>query len=178
MKVLILRTFAHTRIWESDKIQCTFEITQLENMIYSWEPDYSNFLIDNFRFALGIYTDKYFSFNIPPLYTPAYQNTNEEQIISLLKLRPYGGTSKFTNVLDRGTIQVFYNFMFKLWNDPSKVLMSQIDNSLIQEKKLELKSIYGDVPNTKFDPLSFSLEENSVLKILENNNIVIDVNRI
>ena len=40
MRVLILRTFMHQRVWEAERELCTFESTQWEELIKKWEPGY------------------------------------------------------------------------------------------------------------------------------------------
>jgi len=167
MKILILRTFAHSRVWEKERNHCEFEESQLTYMINAWEPNYSDFKITDFRCALGIYTDKFFYYpsnRVIPI-------TKEEQIISLLKLNSYRNTSNFTNI-NNDTLQVYYKFKGKLWNDPNIKLMNDIDEDLIIAKKNELEIKFGNVPYTKFKyPLSFSLDEDIVIQTLKKNGI-------
>ena len=85
MRVLILRTFAHTFIWEYSINHCKYYKTQLLNIL-DWEPDYKHFKTNQFSYALGIYMDMYFSYETRHTNTIVYQGTDNEQIISILKL--------------------------------------------------------------------------------------------
>jgi|TARA_B100001971_G_C18177479_1_gene530748 hypothetical protein len=184
MRVLILRTFAHTLVWDGYK-QCTYFRNQLEKDILSWEPGYLNFRFEQFRYALGIYIKKYFTYKTST-NNVVFWNTTNEQAITLLKLMPYKDTSSFMNYSkDRKEVVVHYQYKGKLWKKPDRKLMNKIDESFIEEKMNELQSISGAVPMTSwmelsllssfnkevFYPLSFSLDEKVVKKVLEEFNI-------
>ena len=84
MKILILRTFAHSLVWENTKNHCEFEISQMDNMIYKWEPNYANLEISDFSYALGIYTHKYFNYRPRyPKAKPVFQNSENDKLIYL-----------------------------------------------------------------------------------------------
>ena len=101
MKILILRTFAHSLVWENTRNHCEFERSQLENMIYEWEPDYRDFRLDEFAYALGIYTYKYFTYRTFRTNEPVFLGSENEQIISYLKLD--------TNIINDNFIIAFTN---------------------------------------------------------------------
>ena len=175
MKTLILRTMAHSRIWEYENSHCYYDYGQLNNMILSWEPNYANFSVENFDYIFGIYTKKYFQPSRFGRYS--YNGTKEENAISLMKPRTFDGTKKFVR-FDNGRMFILYKFEKKLWTDVKmKPLMFSIDNALISSKINELKRLY----RTKYMwPLSFSLESNTVKKIFLlhgldlNNNCIIE----
>lgn len=180
MRVLILRTFVHTLIWESGYNHCTYYKNELEDDILCWEPDFLDFNIKQFRYALGVYMGKYFSY-VTSTNNVVFQNTENEQIISLLKLIPYVDTSSFINYLkDKKDVEVYYEYIGKLWKEPDRELMSKIDQSLIREKIKELKNNHGAIPMPSsielslrsssseevYYPLSFSLDELVVESVL------------
>ena len=76
---------AHSRIWERENSHCYYENAQLHNMILAWEPHFNEFPINDFDYALGVYTQNYFKSTrygrVP------YTGTPEECSISLLQLR-------------------------------------------------------------------------------------------
>ena len=130
-------------------------------MILSWEPNYTNFSVDNFDYALGIYSLKYFQ---PSQYGRySYQGTPGKNSISLLKPRVFEGTKNFTR-FENNRMFIFYNFDKKLWDDVNrKNLMFSIDNALIAAK---IKELQGFARTKYMWPLSFSLETNTVKNIL------------
>jgi len=184
MKVLILRTFAHTLIWDGYN-KCSFFKNQLERDILCWEPDYLGFKIEQFGYALGIYVKKYFTYKTRT-NNIVFWNTENEQNISLLKLIPYKNSSRFFNYSKSNKeVKVYYKYMGKLFKKPDKNLMNKIDESFIEEKKNELQSVHGGIPMTSWMessllssyskeviyPLSFSLDEKVVEKVLGKFNI-------
>lgn len=140
MRVLILRTFAHSRVWEQERNKCEFEDSQLTNMINSWEPDFKSYKVDDISFALGIYTDKYFRF-IDIYGNRSFQNTIEENSISLLETR--GNIDNYFSYYDdeKQKMYVKYFFVKKLWKTNDNSLMLKIDGQLIEAKKQELLTI-------------------------------------
>ncbi len=173
--VLVLRTFAHSNVWEGIQEACNFETSQLEGMIYEWEPDYNKFKINDFHYALGIYTEKYFTHRTFIANNPVYQGSENEQIISLLRLEPYNKTNSFVHELNDGSLQVYYSFVKKLWDKTDRLLMSNIDTKFINEKRNELLKNIGRVPATEFIPLSFSLDEEIVNNVLTDKGVKIDL---
>lgn len=172
MKVLILRTIAHTNVWEGIKDYCVFDMGRFDQtkMIYCWEPHFAFFEISDFSYALGIYTAKYFNYKIEN--QKVFKESCNEQIISVLKLKLYPRSSKFFRIDEKNKcLYIYYEFTQKLWDNPNQDLMNKIDQILIEAKQIELKIKYGKVPATNFPPLLFSLELNVVNKILEQNKI-------
>ena len=159
---------AHSRIWERENQSCYYERGQLDNMILSWEPEYTELTINDFDYALGIYTEKYFT---PSFYGRiAYTGTPDENSISLLKLKNDEPGSNFT-LMNNGRLIVLYNFERKLWNGNNRQLMHQIDNDIINEKLQE----FAQVPLTTYRwPLSFSIDSELVNEILCNHDLTLD----
>ena len=134
-------------------------------MILNWEPDYLNFSIEDFDYALGIYTDKYFR-GFGRFRRSSFGGTVEETSISLLNPKAIANSKNFVDNLGY-RFNVNFSFEKKLWNDGNTLRMLQIDASLIQAKLLELTQRYGRAPNTLFRwPLSFSVEANTVQEVL------------
>mgnify|MGYP001177044837 CR=1 len=168
MRVLILRTFAHTFIWEYSINHCKYYKTQLLNIL-DWEPDYKHFKTKEFSCALGIYMDMYFSYETRHTNTIVYQGTDNEQIISILKLNSFSNSSSFINCdKNLGDVEVYYKYLDKLWKKPNRSMMKEIDQSLITEKMKDVENIKGAVslPPSGYFPLSFSLDEKVVKKVL------------
>jgi hypothetical protein len=59
MPILILRTFAHNRIWEIGETMCHYEELAYE-IITAWEPNIANYTLDEIEYGIGIYTRQYF----------------------------------------------------------------------------------------------------------------------
>ncbi len=90
MKTLILRTFAHPNIWEGQESSCHFEFAQ-KDQILEWEPNFLQFIIDDFEKALSIYSEKYFSGYYEKntgTRKIAYTGSPNERIISELVISP------------------------------------------------------------------------------------------
>lgn len=168
MKTLILRTIYHTNVWENDKQKCSFEKSQLENMILNWEPDYFEIGEEDVNFALGIYAPKYFlkSFwgKVP------FSGSNGEQIISILKPINFEKTNKIVfndkSEVDNPFARLSFNYVSKLYDKPDKSLMLKIDNDLCMAKVNLLKSTSGKVDTEYQYPLSFLLPSEIVFNIL------------
>ena len=159
---------AHSRIWERENQSCYYEKGQLDNMILAWEPEYAGLSINDFDYALGIYTDRYFT----PSYNGrlAYTGTQDESSISLLKVRDNITRDNFT-YMNNGRLIVLYDFEKKLWDGENRQLMNQIDNELINAKLQE----FAQVPWTTYRwPLSFSIESEAVKEIFDNRGLVLE----
>ena len=161
---------AHSRIWESGSTYCFYQPKQLMGMILNWEPDYLNFSTENFDYALGIYTDKYFS-GFGKYRRSSFGGTVGETSISLLNPKATANSSNFVD--NSGyRFNVHFSYEKKLWNDGNALRMLQIDAALIQAKLLELTQRYGRAPNTLFRwPLSFSVETNAVQAVLSRHGV-------
>lgn len=172
MNILILRTFAETNIWEDRRDSCQFFKRRFDQtqMIYKWEPKYTLFDVKEFGFALGIYTNKYFNYQAPGVNRPVFRGSDNEQIISILKLKSINET-KFYRIDKDENLHIYFSFIKKMWDKPDRTLMNKIDEMLIYAKKIELNKKYGNVPYTSYTPLSFTLELEIVEDILLKNNI-------
>lgn len=168
MKTLILRTFAHSNIWEGNEEICHFEIEQ-EDQILEWEPGYLSFKTGDFNRAIGIYIEKYFkgyfSRKEKKIVYPDSGSINE-RIISELELYSVNNNLSFPFYDLKNRICVPIKFVKKLWTNPNKELMLKIDHNLIQAKMEELRKNNNSFIEPKYKPLSFSLESGIVDNIL------------
>ena len=172
MKTLILRTFAHTKIWEGIEPMCHFEHAQ-KRQILEWEPDYLKLRKEDIDRAIGIYTEKYFS----GYYTAhsgsviiADSGSDNEKIISELRV-----VDKINSPLpfldNQNRICLNMELINKIWSNLNKDLMLRIDEKLINAKMEELKNRGETVRSSPFKPLSFCLDSETVNFILNNTNI-------
>ena len=174
MRVLILRTFMHQRVWEAERELCTFESTQWEELIKKWEPGYLSLSIEDISLALGIYTRKYFEpFPTRHRDEPVFSGSQEEQNISILKLTGSGG-SKLLARKSRGFVVVNYDFAEKLFKQPDQELMIRIDESLLNAKMCEMSKTFDSIPNTEYPPLSFTLDWSTVKDVIDNEFMNLD----
>ena len=136
-------------------------------MILNWEPNYLNFSTRDFDYALGIYSDKYFT-GFGRYRRMSFKGTIEETSISLLKTRSLDNKNSFINNVGY-RFNVNYSFDKKLWHDGNALRMIQIDMALIQAKLIELRRTNGYVPNTLYRwPLSYSLNVETARVVLNN----------
>lgn len=154
MKVLVLRTFAHQKVWD-ERTRCEYEPFQSE-LITQWDPSYLDNEGQDIAYALGIYTYDYFHRKryygkLPPAFT----GTSEEQVPSVLSLR-VEGDEKIARLGASGALYLKYEFTQKLWREANQSLMFELDNSLLGLKRKEI-SIH-----TPYPALSFSLEQEKV----------------
>ena len=151
---------AHSRIWERENQSCYYEKGQLDNMILAWEPGYTELSINDFDFALGIYTEKYFT---PSFYgRVAYSHTIEENSISLLNLRSIEPDGYFS-FINGERLTVHYEFNRKLWEGNNRQLMHQVDMDIINAKMQE----FDHTPRTTYNwPLSFTVNTENMRRIL------------
>jgi len=136
MRVLILRTFAHSKVWD-DRNSCEYEAFQRQ-LIEQWDPGYQEFNRDNFVYGIGLYIHKYFTHK--QLYggkESAFKGTDEEQIPSVLRLR---GDESGSIVMERGlgSFWIEYELDRKLWKKPDRALMTKLDDALIRCKRQEI----------------------------------------
>jgi hypothetical protein len=134
-------------------------------MILAWEPGYTELSINDFDYALGIYSYRYFT---PSYYGRlAFSGTQDESSISLLKLRKNVPGDNFSYI-NNGRLIVLYDFEKKIWDGENRQLMNQIDNELINKKLQE----FDQVPRTRyFWPLSFSIESDAAREVLGNHGL-------
>ena len=160
MKILILRTIAHTEIWENDKASCYFP-NYIYNDIKTWEPGLININLDQAMFAIGIYASRYFSF-ISKSGRPSFNNSIEETQPSLLKLQPiYQGSSDFMQEQD-GMLRCHYRFV-KKFSEFDQQKMHELDRQLLIIKK---QQIGNTAQRTRYDSLCFSLDYRTVENLL------------
>jgi hypothetical protein len=162
-RVLILRTFAHTRVWD-DRNQCTYEFGQASK-IYQWEPNYGNLKSNQIEFAVGIYMPQYFTYS--GTYgkpRPVFAGTVEEQIPSLIQLN--GRSNKPFVRKDEGddAILIKYEVVKKLWSEPDRKVMRKLNWLLLEKKIQEVNKAGIEVDtNERYKPLSFTLKHDHVL---------------
>ena len=159
MRALILRTFSHNRIWEADKIECTFGFLSFVDqikLIRDIEPNILQYLVSDFDFAVGIYISKYFT------YKNVWSKTPEEESISLMSLR---GTANgtFARLTTDNQLQISYNFKKKIPGSRNQMF-------LLDSKLTTLKSTLENPNSLKFKyfPLCFSLDATLVIDEMEN----------
>ena len=165
-RVLILRTFAHTKVWD-DRDVCSYEGDQAAK-IHDWEPTFREVERTDIDFALGVYTEKYFTY-IPRYGNtgPVYAGTEEEEIPSIIQIT--SGDDQPTLVRDGWSIVAFkYKVVQKLWSRSNRALMNRLDNLLIEQMVRQVKQAGIDVnTNDPYRPLSFTLDRKKVLEIMK-----------
>jgi len=65
MRILIMRTIAHNKIWEGSERTCHYENQNYE-YIKIWEPNIINHNLDQIKYGIGIYTIYYFNYGSSP----------------------------------------------------------------------------------------------------------------
>lgn len=137
-RILILRTFAHTRIWEGTEPTCKYDGKALD-LISSWEPGLLRYTLYDVPIALGIYTEMYFRY-INRSGSPAYNGSPEEEQISILTPRQiYEGSRSFGTYLARHDfmgIEIAFDFRgkFQGW---TRQQMIHFDKNLVRAKREE-----------------------------------------
>jgi hypothetical protein len=159
MRVLILRTFAHEKVWD-DRSWCEYEPFQA-GLITAWDNKYLGLKGKQIEYTIGVYTWDYFyrtkKYGMKP---HAFMGTNEEQIPSIVKLCAEPD-ELFSTCTNRQSIVIKYEFERKLWKKPNKELMFKLDKSLLGLKQKELGV------HTEYPALSFTLEVGKVDTILD-----------
>ncbi len=150
MRILIMRTIAHNKIWEGIERTCHYENQNYE-YIKVWEPGIINHTLDQIRYGIGIYTRYYFDY-VSFAGIKASTDTIQETQPSLLNLKSiYGNSSSF--IEDKsGVIRIAFE-LNKKYDEFNKAKMFELDDKIISLKKNES----GYKPNTLFDSLCFSL---------------------
>jgi hypothetical protein len=161
MKILILRTIAHNRIWEGIQPSCHYEELSYD-IIKKWEPNIVEHPLNQISYGIGIYTHKYYSYGPPK----AYSETPEEHHPSLLKLEPISANSIYYGEENSNpdNIKIAFSFIKKIF-EVDQMKMISIDNLLIKEKMCELNI---NRIHTRFPSLCFTLDEGSVKNIFNN----------
>ena len=123
-KILILRTFQAPKVWEPHQgiefVSATYRQSSYFDQILKWEPDYSLLTTKDIAYAIGIYTEKYFSsLSVNPAaggVEATYKGTsgeNQPSIIDMMSIPSMLGAYKFMNI-DRRGIYFFYRVKRKL----------------------------------------------------------------
>ena len=161
MRTLILRTIAHSRVWEGDRPRCFYDGRSYET-INTWEPDLSIYTIEEIQYGIGIYASPYYTYKS---YSGviACTGTEEENKPSLLQLNPIDhGDNRFSK--DNGSrIDINFSFIGKYLSF-NRETMAALDSRLIESKYEELEQ---NPPDTPFPSLCFTLEQNKVEIIFE-----------
>lgn len=155
MRILIMRTFAHRRIWEGYEPWCHYEDDSY-NYIKGWEQDISDLTEWEVEYGIGIYNQIYFD----RLKRYGKYESKEETQPSLLKLK-----TRFNREIkiieDNGSMMQFIFEKIKKYEEFNKNSMLELDKKLI---KLKINEI-GERPPTPFDSLCFSLDFKEVEKV-------------
>ncbi|MFA5404431.1 MAG: hypothetical protein WC358_05815 [Ignavibacteria bacterium] len=161
MKILILRTISHTKIWEGEQKVCTYD-TRAYEIIKQWEPNIEKFKTIDFSFCLGFYSNKYFSY-LHPNGRNAYLGTENENKPSILNTFSLDNTNNFIRD-NKKEINVEIKLIKKI-NSFNRDKMNELENILINIKRKELKLFTG------YPSLCFSLDKNLVLSLLKKYNV-------
>ena len=159
MRILIMRTIAHNKIWEGIEPTCHYENQNYE-IIKKWEPEIINYKLDQIKYGIGIYTIYYFDY-VSFWGAKASTDTFNETQPSLLNLKSIDNNS-LSFIEDKSEILKIAFELNKKFNEFDKVKMFDLDNRLISLKRKEL----GDkLTSTRFSSLCFSLNYQDVENI-------------
>ena len=162
MKIMIFRTFAHTRIWEGIEPYCYYNNYSF-NIIKTWESNIMNINLNEAVYGLGIYTPTYFTF-VNRYGKKTYNNTIEETQPSLLKLKPAPSNQDNFMEFQNGVLKCYFELISK-YDEIDNTKMAEMDEELVSLKK----RIAGDsAQRGRYDSLYFSLEHSDVKNILGN----------
>jgi hypothetical protein len=166
MRILILRTIAHNRIWEGIEPTCHYE-NQAYEIIKTWEVDIINYKLEEIKYGIGIYTKQYFNY-VSPKGIKASTDTIQENQPSLLNLKSINDSASF--IEDKLNI-IRINFeLNKKYEGFDKEKMFELDEKLVNLKIQEL----GQKPNTQFPSLCFSLKYQDAVNILNQFEVIIN----
>lgn len=159
MKFLILRTIAHSKIWEQGNETCHYD-TLSYDIINKWEPDLIHKSLNDVSYGLGIYAEQYFR----PDYKGkiAFSNTAGEEKISLLRLQPILDGSPYFGKDEGNNIIIKYSYESKI-NNSDRMTMFNIDKKLRDKKLASINKTYSF---TKYPSLCFTLEDSLVENVL------------
>ena len=168
MKIMIFRTFAHTRIWEGTQPNCTYNGRSLD-IITTWEPNIMDINLNDAIYGLGIYTSTYYTFRNRNGEN-AFNGTVEETHPSLLKLKPTHGNADDFMEYQNGYLKCFFELDKKL-DLIDRTAMAELDEALVSFKRRNAGNIQEDI----YDSLYFSLEYDDVANILTNYDLNIPI---
>jgi len=159
-KILILRTFEVSQVWEPrpTSSNALYRYGQYFDRILKWEPGWADLTCNDVSFAIGIYIPLYFR-------RDRFKGSAGENQPSLIKMERRNNTSpKYYDVFDWG-VKFYYRVERKLTNFQRQD-MFRLDSDIIEAKKKELLSTIGSIPKVDFIPLSFTLPADIVKNIL------------
>ena len=166
-RILILRTFKHSRVWEGtdhiiyDNVSICHYEKIARDIILTWEPNISNYTLDDFTHAWGLYNDKYFSGENGKNSDYAFLGTEGEEHPSLLQLMPIKRGSNTFLEDDGKQIKIAFTLINKM-NDIHRNHMLQFDRTFINLKRNELNEIQK---KTDFPSLCFSIPSDNLYNI-------------
>ena len=108
MRIMIFRTFAHTKIWEGMESYCHYSYKILDT-IQRWEPNITDISLEDAQFGLGIYTSEYFTY-ITKSGKSAFDGTIEETHPSLLRLQPTPNNTDSFMEYQNGNLNCYFKF--------------------------------------------------------------------
>ncbi len=167
MRILILRTIAHNKIWEGIEPMCHYE-NQAYEIIKTWEPNIINYKLKEIKYGIGIYTKQYFNY-VSPKGIKASTDTIQESQPSLLNLKSIDNEST-SFIEDKSKIIRISFVLNKKYEGFEKEKMFELDDKLVNLKIKEL----GQKPNTQFFSLCFSLKYQDVVNILNQYKVTIN----
>ena len=141
-RMLILRTFAHHRVWEGqdniiyDGISTCHYKAEDRNAILFWEPNLLEYTLDDFTLAWGIYIEEYFKYKQKTGFR-AFRHTPQEEHPSVLELAPIEkGLNRFAKDDDK-EIKIAFRLKNKL-DDINREDMIEFDKKFVALKITEL----------------------------------------
>lgn len=159
MRILIMRTIAHNKIWEGNERSCHYE-NQNYQFIKIWEPNITKFNLDQIKYGIGIYTRYYFNYISWHSGIKTSTDTVQETQPSLLNLKSIDGISSSFIEDKSDKIRITFE-LSKKYEAFDKTKMFELDDKLIKQKIKEL----GYKPKTRFASLCFSLNYESAKSI-------------
>jgi len=164
-KILILRTIAHSKVWDGNEPSCHYE-DQNYDFIKSWEPNLLHYTIDEIKYGVGIYTNYYYNYKTR-YGNKVHRGTIEEDQPSFLEIISNEENSRLIGVDNDSKIQIYFKLLNK-YPQFSRTSMLELDNQLVKMKKNELGA---NLPYTRFDSLCFTLDFKGVEELFKSFNI-------
>jgi len=155
-KILILRTFSHTRIWEGGEPFCHYE-RHAHEIIKDWEPNLPEYTLDEIPLAMGFYTENYFTYR-DFSGQMSFIGTPEEEQPSFLQLTPINIDSNSFATDNGSQINIAFRFLQKI-TGVTREEMIAIDKLLVKLKKIELGL---DIRNTRNSSLCFTIDADTL----------------
>ena len=168
MRIMIFRTFAHTKIWEGMESYCHYSGNML-NTIHSWEPNITDISLGDVQYGLGIYESKYFKY-ITKNGKSAYSDSKEENHPSLLALQPTPSNPENFMEYVNGYLRCYFTLDKKL-DFLDRKSMIELDKELVNLNRNRNSHIKGG-----WDSLYFSLDYDDGKSILSKYGVEITLN--